>query len=301
MRASLQIEGDLKEGLVERKARRRRLINLWRLAKKKPLGTFSLLLLLVLWSSCILAPLLAPYEWNATFTGPRLEAPTFDHFFGTDQVGEDVFSRMLYGGRLTLTVGLLATIAAISLSTLMGIVSGYFLGLFDLLFQRVSDAIQAMPGLIILLMIGAVFNASLPVVMAALVVLTTPVTGRIIRSATLSIRGTAYIEAAQVIGATPTRILWRHVLPNLFPVVIVLFSVWMGTNLLLSASLSFLGVINSTYPDWGAMLNASVQSYMVPAPWLAIVPGLAITLAVLAYNLLGDALRDILDPRLRMQ
>src|SRR5262249_48914454 len=136
--------------------------------------------------------------------------------------------------------------------------------------------------------------------MGALVVLTAPIGARLLRSGALGVRNVAYIEAARTIGASDARILLRHVLPNVAPLVIIIFSLAAGANLLIEATLSFLGVINSTYPDWGTMLNSSVQSYMVSAPWLAIAPGVAISLAVLCYNLLGDALRDILDPRLRV-
>jgi peptide/nickel transport system permease protein len=274
--------------------------NLWRRVRRQPLGMVALVLLVTIWALCLLAPAAAPYSWNQAFAGPRLQAPSGDHLLGTDQVGHDLFSRMLYGGRLTLSVSLLATVGGVALATVIGVLSGYVLGTFDLLFQRVADAIQALPGLVVLMVIAAVFSGGLRWTMAMLVVLTAPSGARVLRSATLGVREAQYIEAARTLGAGHVRILLRHILPNVTPLIIILFSLAAGANLLLEAALSFLGVINSTYPDWGTMLNASAQSYMVAAPWLVIVPGAAISLTVLSYNLLGDALRDILDPRLRL-
>jgi ABC-type dipeptide/oligopeptide/nickel transport system permease subunit len=273
---------------------------LLRRARQKPLGVVALALLAAIWLLCLLAPVIAPYPWNQVFAGPRLQAPSAEHLLGTDQVGQDVFSRLLYGGRLTLTVSLIATVAGVTLATVIGVLSGYALGTFDLLIQRLSDGVQAMPGLIVLMVVAAVFSGSLGWTMAMLVVLTAPSGARLLRSATLGVRQSQYIEAARTLGASHPRVLLRHILPNVAPLMIILFSLSAGANLLLLAALSFLGVINATYPDWGTMLNASAQTYMVGAPWLAVAPGLAISLTVLSYNLLGDMLRDVLDPRLRL-
>jgi peptide/nickel transport system permease protein len=268
--------------------------------RQKPLGVVALTLLAAIWLLCLLAPVIAPYPWNQVFAGPRLQAPSAAHLLGTDQVGQDVFSRLLYGGRLTLAISLLATIGGVMLATTVGMLSGYLLGTFDLLIQRLADALQAMPALVVLMVVAAVFSGSLGWTMAMLVVLTMPGGARVLRSATLGVRESQYIEAARTLGASHRRIVFRHVLPNVAPLMIILFSLSAGANLLLLAALSFLGVINATYPDWGTMLNASAQTYMVGAPWLAVAPGLAISLTVLSYNLLGDMLRDVLDPRLRM-
>jgi peptide/nickel transport system permease protein len=271
-----------------------------RRARQKPLGTVAAVVLITVWGMCLLAPVIAPFAWNRVFAGPRLEEPSRAHPFGTDQTGQDVFSRILYGGRLTLTLSLLATVGGVLLATAMGVISGYVLGGFDLLFQRFTDAVQAMPGLVVLMVVAAVMGGSLRWTMAVLVVLTAPAGARVLRSATLGIRSAQYIEAAHTLGAGHLRILFRHLLPNVAPLIIIIFSLSAGANLLIEAALSFLGVVNSTYPDWGTMLNASAQSYMVSAPWLVIAPGTAITVTVLCYNLLGDTLRDVLDPRLRL-
>jgi peptide/nickel transport system permease protein len=286
---------------LERRARTRsRIGKLGNVARRKPLGTVALVVLVVIWVLCICAPIVAPFAWNRVFAGPKLQGPSLAHLFGTDQVGQDVFSRVLYGGRLTLTVSLLTSMAGVALASVIGVFSGYVLGTFDLAMQRLMDALQALPGLVVLLVIAAVFSGSLTWTMSALVILTAPGGSRLLRSAALGVRNVAYIEAARTVGANDARILLRHVLPNVAPLIIIVFSLSAGANLLIEATLSFLGVINSTYPDWGTMLNSSVQSYMVSAPWLAIAPGVGISLAVLGYNLLGDALRDILDPRLRV-
>ncbi len=272
---------------------------LWKLARRKPLGAISLVLLVAIWALCLLAPAIAPYHYDALYTAPRLTAPSGAHLFGTDESGRDVFSRLLFAGRLSLTLSLAATAAGVVVAVLFGVVSGYAAGLFDLIFQRVTDTLQALPVLVILLVLAALFHGDRVIILIAVALLFAPAGGRLFRSATLAMRGQPFVEAARVVGASPRRIMMLHILPNIFPLIIVIATASVGANLLLLAALSFLGFINGDYPDWGTMLNISASNYMVSAPWLIIAPGLAITLAVLAYNLLGDSLRDILDPRLR--
>jgi peptide/nickel transport system permease protein len=272
---------------------------LGRLAAQKPLGTVSLVLLVAIWAVCLLAGVIAPFADDALFVGGRLAGPSADHIFGTDQQGRDVLSRILFGGRITLTLSAIATILSMLLAVVMGVSSGYMAGWFDLLFQRISDTIQALPGLVVLLVIGALFNGDRIVVLGSVAVLSAPAGARLFRSAALTLRNEPFVEAARAMGATHWRILARHMLPNIFPLTIVVATISIGSNVLLLASLSFLGIINADAPEWGTMLNASAAQYMVRAPWLVIVPATAITLVVLAYNLLGDAMRDILDPRLR--
>jgi peptide/nickel transport system permease protein len=294
-----QSEGILTTPVLETyRARSNWLTSLGRLAWKKPLGTISLLLLAGLWIACFLAPVIAPFNYSTLFVGPKLDAPSAAHLMGTDQVGRDVLSQILYGGRVTLGLSFIATLLGMILAIVFGVASGYFLGIFDLIFQRISDAIQALPGLVILLVIGALFSGNRVVVLVAVAVLFAPAGGRLFRASALTIRNEPFVEAARSMGATHTRIMFRHVLPNVFPLIIVVSTVYIGYNILLLASLSFLGIINTEYPEWGTMLNLSAGNYMVQGPWLVIFPTVAITLAVLAYNLLGDALRDILDPRL---
>lgn len=272
---------------------------LGRLARHKPLGTVSVVILAVMWLTALCAPLIAPYYWRDVFNGPRLLAPNAEYWFGTDDVGRDVFSRVVWAARLSLTVSFAATVIGISIGSALGVVSGYFLGWFDLLWQRVMDAMQALPGLVLLMVIVQVVGTGLPVVAIALAVLTVPGASRIIRSSVISVRQNPYIEAARVLGANNVRIMVRHVLPNAFPPILILAALSLGGNLLLQAALSFLGLVSSEYPDWGSMLNAGARRFMESAPWLAIYPGIAIMLTVFAYNMLGDTLRDVLDPRLR--
>lgn len=270
-----------------------------RTALHKPLGTLGAVVLIALWLMAAFAPAIAPYSPDKLFTGPRLARPGNGHLFGTDEVGRDVWSRVIHGARLSLIVSVGSTVLGISLGTLLGVVSGYFAGWFDLAWQRVLDAFQALPPLVLLMVIAYVLGPKLPLVAMALAVLTAPVVSRVVRASTLSLRQNAYVEAAQVIGAGHGRILLRHILPNILPTVIVLAAIGLGSNILLQSALSFLGLVSSQTPDWGAMLNLGARRYMEQQPWLALAPGIAISLTVLSYNLLGDALRDVLDPRLR--
>jgi peptide/nickel transport system permease protein len=272
---------------------------LGRTAARKPLGTIAVVVLAAMWLMAALAPAVAPFRADQVFAGPRLAEPNGTHWFGTDEVGRDVFSRLLYGARLSLSVSVGSTALGVVIGTLIGVVSGYFLGWFDLLWQRVIDAFQALPALVMLMVIAYVLGPKLPLVALALAVLTAPFVSRVIRASTMALRENAYIEAAQVLGAGHARILLRHILPNVAPTVIVLAAIGLGANILLQSALSFLGLVSSQTADWGAMLNLGARRYMEVQPWLALAPGIAISLTVLAYNLLGDALRDILDPRLR--
>ena len=269
------------------------------LVRRKPVGAAALVVLVLIWALCLLAPLIAPYGYDQLFIAPRLLGPASSHLFGTDESGRDVLSRLLFAGRLSLTLSLAATALGVAASVLFGVVSGYAGGWVDLVLQRVADAIQAMPALVILLVLAALYHGDRVIIVGAVAFLFAPTGGRLYRSATLSLREQPFVEAARVVGASPQRIVFVHIMPNLYPLIIVLATAIVGFNILLLAALSFLGFINGDYPDWGSMLNLSAATYMVSAPWLVIVPGAAITLTVLAYNLLGDSLRDILDPRLR--
>lgn len=294
-----QLVGEFERAYQSRRGRAGRVRRLGRLAKQKPLGTVAVLILAVMWLSAAFAPVLAPFYWRDVLSGPRLHAPDSFYWFGTDDVGRDVYSRILWAGRLSLSVSFAATVIGTVIGSVTGVVSGYLLGWFDLIWQRVIDALQALPGLVLLMVVVQVLGTGLPVVAIALAVLTVPGSSRIIRSAVISIRANQYIEAANVVGAGSGRIMLRHVLPNSFPPILILAALSLGGNLLLQASLSFLGLVSSEYPDWGSMLNAGARRFMESAPWLAIFPGVAIMLTVFAYNMLGDTLRDVLDPRLR--
>src|SRR5579884_794544 len=254
---------------------------LGKLVRRQPLAAASFVILAVIWAMCLLAPVIAPYGWNAIFVAPKLSAPSAAHWFGTDQLGRDEYSVFLYAGRLSLVIGVAATAVGIVIAVFSGIISGYILGWFDLIYQRITDALQALPGLVVLLVIASVFRGDRIVVLCAVAVLFAPAGGRLYRSQTLALRNEQYIEAARVVGASHRRIILRHILPNVMPLIIVSATVAVGANLLILATLSFLGVFPGDYPDWGKMLNYSSATYMVPAPWLAVAPGLAITIVVL--------------------
>ena len=281
------------------------------LARRKPLGAWATGVLVFMWLVAIFGPFITKgpidigflplYDPFRSFVegSTRLEAPNSSHWFGTDSLGRDIFSRVLYATRLSMVISLSATVLGIAGGMTVGIISGYFMGWFDLLWQRVVDAFQAMPTLVLLMVVVFVLDANLFEVAVVIAVITIPAGGRLVRSMTMSIRENQYIEAARALGASNPRIISRHVYPNVLPVVIVLAATSLGGNLLLQSALSFLGLVSSETPDWGSMLNQGARRYIEAQPWLAIAPGVAISMTVLAYNLLGDTLRDILDPRLR--
>jgi peptide/nickel transport system permease protein len=285
-----------------------------RLVREKPLGLFGLILVVAFFVMAIGAPWIAPYGKNELGAGPRLADPSFDNFFGTDNLGRDVFSRIVYGAQVSMTIGFVAIAIATTLSLVIGILSGYFGGVVDMLAQRLVDAFIAFPGLVFILAVGAIFvDYKLPGLPASGVFQTQNVIlaltigallgigqSRIIRSATLTITSQAYIEASRAIGAGHLRMILVHVLPNVMAPTITLATLGLGTAILFEASLSFLGFgVKPDTPTWGGMLNREARTSMSQHAWLAVFPGLALSLAVFGFNMLGDALRDLLDPRLR--
>lgn len=283
---------------------RRRGPSLWartlKFAQRNPLGAAGLLIIVVLVVSAVLAPLIAPYDPLLPYPIERLSGPSIDHFFGTDDIGRDVFSRIVYGGRVSLQVGLLTVVVGTTIGGILGLVSGYFGGWFDIITQRLLDSFQSIPGLLLALVVAAVIGAGTLNTIFPIAVVIIPVNARVVRSSVLSIREHAYIEAARVLGCDDQRILWRHILPNVTAPILILASIYIGNAIIIEASLSFLGLgTTPPTPSWGNMLSSQGRTYLEQAPWLAIFPGLAITLTVLAFNLFGDALRDTWDPRLR--
>jgi peptide/nickel transport system permease protein len=271
----------------------------WRLARAKPMGTVALLIILAYWLAALFAPILAHSGYNDPLFGPALHSPNGRFWFGTDNSGRDVYSRVIWAARTDLVVSLVTSLVGVLLALVLGAMSAYFAGIFDLIIQRVVDTIQAMPGLILLLVIVAVLGTDIVYPMAAITLLTIPVGLRIVRAAVLQIRAMPYVESARVIGAADSRIIIRHVLPNVMPLVVILVTIALGVNLLIESSLAFLGLVSSNYPDWGVMLSSGAIGYMEQGPWLALAPGIAITGIVFAYSMFGDAARDVLDPRLR--
>jgi peptide/nickel transport system permease protein len=271
-----------------------------RLVRQQPLGAISSLLILAIIVLAIFANVVAPYSPNAS-AGRGLLGPGQGGFlFGTDFLGRDVFSRVIYGARISLRVGVIAVAIGILGGTIVGTVSGYFGGKVDLVLQRVVDSFQAFPALVLLICLISVVGASTNNAMIAIGVLLIAGTSRVVRGAVLTVRKLAYIEAAQVVGVPNFRIMLRHLLPNVLAPIIVLASVALGEAIIIEAGLSFLGL--GTQPptaSWGQMLSGDGRQYMLTDPGLAIFPGLAIAVTVLSFNLLGDSIRDVLDPKLR--
>ncbi len=270
----------------------------WALGRANPLGVLGLLLILTLIVVGLFAPLIAPYPING-FSGLPSRAPTSEHIFGTDKFGQDIFSRVVFGARISLKVGFFAVGLGTIAGMAVGIVSGYAGGALDMLVQRGVDTLIAFPQLILLLIIIRVLGPSITNVILVVALGIIPGVARVVRGAVLSERQNQYIDAAHALGASDARIVLRHLAPNVMPLGIVIATTLLGTAILAEASLSFLGLgVPPPNPSWGADVSASRTSFPINT-WAALFPGLAISLTVLGFNLLGDALRDILDPRLR--
>jgi len=273
---------------------------LWGLAKRKPLGAVSASLLLLMVFTALFADVLAPYDPLFTRPENRLKPPGWQNLFGTDDIGRDVFSRIIYGTRISLWVGLLAVGIGTAAGTVIGLICGYWEGRLDLVLQRFMDALMAIPGLILALAIVSVLTPNTTNAMLAIAVVIIPGNSRIVRGAVLSAKQNPYVEAARALGCGHVRMICSHILPNVTAPILIIASIWLGNAIFIEASLSFLGLgTQPPTPSWGLMLSSTGRAFMEQAPWLAIFPGLAISVAVLGFNLFGDTLRDIWDPKLR--
>jgi len=273
---------------------------LWNGIRRKPLGAAAGIVIVVLVLTAIFADLLAPYDPLGAQPEIRLAPPSRDHPFGTDDIGRDVLSRVIYGSRISLWVGLLAVGIGTIAGMIIGLICGYWEGRIDLVLQRVMDAIQAIPGLILALAIVSVLTPNTTNAMLAIAMVIIPGNSRIVRGAVLAAKQNRYVEAAEAMGCRQPRILITHILPNVTAPILIIASIWLGNAILIEASLSYLGVgTQPPTPSWGLMLSSTGRAFMEQAPWLAIFPGAAISLAVLAFNLFGDTLRDAWDPKLR--
>lgn len=267
---------------------------------RKPLGAIGGALVLLLLVVAAAAPVLAPYPYDVGNAAVRLQGPSLAHPFGTDANGRDMLSRVIWGAQISVTVGFGAVLISTVLAVTVGIVSGYFGGWLDLTVQRLVDIWISFPALVLLISLVAVAGPGLWSVTAILGILLAPGTSRVVRSAVIGIRHLPYIESASCIGAGHTRVLLKYILPNVLAPIIVLATVQLGTAILAESTLSFLGYgVPPPHPAWGGMLSGTGRAFMLQSPWLSIWPGLAISLAVFGFNMLGDALRDELDPRLR--
>ncbi len=273
---------------------------LWTLLRRKPLGTIGGVLLAAMLLLAGLADYVAPYGYDEADVFARLKPASAAHWLGTDNLGRDLLSRVLYGARVSMAVGFGGVGLALAIATVVGLVSGYFGGRLDLLVQRVIDAFMCFPLLLVALTIMALLGPGLLNVILALGLVVSARDSRVIRGAVLSVKENLFVEAARALGAAHRAIILRHVLPNIFAPIIVLATVNLGAVILIEAALSFLGFgVPPPRPSWGGMLSSAGLVHMLRAPWLAFWPGVALSLAVFAANMLGDALRDVLDPRLR--
>ena len=257
--------------------------------------------LLILYLVALLAPLLAPYDPIAQedILATSHLPPSVDHWFGTDRFGRDVFSRILYGARISLAIGFVATAISITLGTLLGALAGYFGGKTDALIMRFTDMVLAFPRLVLLIMIVAIFQPSILLIIAVLGLTQWPGTTRVVRGEVLSLREREYVQAARALGFGSSRIVLRHLIPNVLAPVIVTATLGIGNTIVMEAGLSFLGMgVQPPTPSWGSLVSDGRQN-LLNAWWVATFPGLAIVATVLAFNLVGDGLRDALDPRLR--
>jgi len=299
----MTIEQAVRHGAAESLARgpaRSILAGLVRFSRHRPLGGVGLLLVLVACATAVFAPVLSPFDPLELQNGKEFVPPGARFWLGTDNVGRDILSRILYGGRVSLYVGLMAVMVGNTLGSLAGLVSGYIGGMLDTTLQRLIDAVMAFPLLVLALTIVAVLGPSVNNVVAAISVILFPQAARVIRSTVLSIKENPYIDAAKAIGAGQMRIMFIHILPQCMAPYIVLASIAVGWAIVVEASISFLGAgPPPPTPTWGGMLSGAARLYGETAPWMVIFPGMAISLAVFGFNLLGDALRDALDPRLR--
>ena len=295
----------IREIRVEWYARAAPWIAVARFARRKPLGAVGGLIVLALVVTALLAPVLSPYDPRQIIREennrvPVHVAPGSVYLLGTDHVGRDITSRIIHGARISLYVGLGAVLIGVTGWFVVGMVSAYAGRTVDLVVQRVVDAMMAVPGLIIVLAIMAVLGSSLNNVVIAIVIgMLAPVV-RTVRSQVLSLKEMEYVVAARAMGARSARVIARHIMPNCFAIYLILATYYLGFAIILEATLSFLGVgVPPDVPSWGGMLTAAAQGHVTRAPWAGIFPGLAIFIVVLGFNLLGDALRDVLEPRLR--
>lgn len=278
-----------------------------RFSRRKPLGAVGALILIGMTVVAIFAPAIAPYDPEKTSARETWSKPgttSIDgektYLLGTDEAGRDNLSRLIFGARISMLVGVLSVALGITAGAILGITSAYVGGAFDLFFQRVIDGFMAFPGIILALAIVAVLGASVWNVIFALSFFLAPGTARTVRSQALSIKEMDYVLAAKAVGSSPVRVVFRHLVPNCLAIYMILASLTLGTAITAEASLGFLGLgVPPTTPTWGGMLNKASEWFLLYARWSVIAPGIAIALAVYGANLFGDAVRDVMDPRLR--
>ncbi len=268
--------------------------------RREPLGAFGLLIVLIIAFTGFSAELIAPYSPTSNDFAAMTEPPSWTHLLGTDQFGRDLLSRIIFGARTALIVGLTSAIVGGVAGLVLGVASAYFGGLIDLVFQRIFDVVMAFPLIIMALAVVSIFGTGVHNVIVAITIPLIPRCARVVRSSALAIREIPYVDAARACGYSHARIILRHMVPNVMAPFLIMLTAFVGQAILAEASLSYLGLgVQEPTPAWGLMLQGGAEEYASTAPWIAIFPGLAIALTVFGVSLFGDALRDVLDPKLR--
>lgn len=274
-------------------------LDAWRSFRKNKLAVIGAIIVLFFILLAIFAPVIAPYGYKDQVLSKRLLAPSSEHWFGTDDFGRDILSRVIFGARISLWVGFLAVVGSIVVGCLLGILAGYYGKWIDAVISRIFDIMLAFPSILLAIAIVAVLGPSLKNALIAIAIINIPNFGRLIRSRVLSVKQEEYIVAAKAVGMSNNRILFRHVLPNSMAPIIVQGTLAIATAIIEAAALGFIGLgATAPEPEWGKMLS-DARPFLMQAPWTMIFPGLAIMLTVLGFNLMGDGLRDALDPRMK--
>jgi peptide/nickel transport system permease protein len=278
-----------------------RLSTLWRFCRENPLGAAGAVVVFLMIFMAVFADFVTVYDPTRNNFGAMLEPPSSDYWLGTDQYGRDLYARIVYGARTALLVGFVSAFVGATLGLVLGVASAYFGGRFDLIFQRIMDVLMAFPLVILALAVVSIFGTGIQNVILAITIPFIPRCARVVRSSALAVRETPYIDAARACGFSHSRIVLRHMVPNVMAPYLIMMTAAVGQAILIEASLSFLGLgVQEPVPAWGLMLRGGAQEYAESAPWVAIFPGIAISLAVFGFNLFGDALRDWLDPKMKV-
>jgi peptide/nickel transport system permease protein len=268
--------------------------------RTKPLGAAGAAIIVLMALTAVCADLIAPYDVYEINQQLQFAPPSLAHWLGTDEFGRDVLTRIIYGARIALFIGLVSSFLGATSGAVLGVLSAYLGGKTDLWLQRLMDILLAFPLLVLALAIVTVLGRSIPNLIVAIAIPVIPRTARIVRASALTAKENVYVEAARAVGSSHLRVMWRHIVPNVMAPFLIVLTAQLGSAILTEASLSFLGLGTAEpTPSWGLMLSGGAPMYAEKAPWLAIFPGLAISLAVFGFNLFGDSLRDALDPKLR--
>jgi peptide/nickel transport system permease protein len=272
--------------------------SVWQRLKRNKLAVAGVIVLLFFYGVAILAPVITPYPYDQLTSGMRDKPPSMEHWMGTDRQGRDVFSRLIKGGQVSLAAGFVAVLIVMAIGITLGAMAGFFGGWVDHLVMRATDVLLAIPLILLLITAASLFSPSLKTTIIVIGVSSWPGTARLVRGQFLALKGQEFVTAARAMGASPARIMMRHLFPNSLAIIIVQATIWLSYAIILEASLSYLGLgVQIPTPSWGNMLQDGQRELLFGAWWLTLYPGLAIFLTVLAFNLMGDGLRDALDPR----